>query len=173
MYSSCTSMYLVCTCTLGIALGIALLSMYWVCTVFEQVWSWYVLVLRSAWQDFEECCVMQTCWCQMHSSHLQIRTMTGVWRSEYVLCTYKYVLSTYSVCTKFVLVCPWYVQVHTCFCFWALLYRISTIYWVHTVNIPVRTEYVLRLFLYLVWLYNYIPASASEPCFTGLGWADQ
>ncbi len=53
-------------------------SMYSVRTLFELVCSWYVLVLRPALQDLEECCVMQTCWCQMHSNHLQIRILTGV-----------------------------------------------------------------------------------------------
>jgi hypothetical protein len=54
--------------------------MYLVCT------STYLLLLLSpALQDFEECCVMQTGWCQMPSNHLQILTWTGVirdlWRS--------------------------------------------------------------------------------------------
>jgi hypothetical protein len=37
-----------------------------------------LLLLSQALQDFEACCVMQTCQCQMPSTHLQIRTLIAV-----------------------------------------------------------------------------------------------
>ncbi len=75
--------------------------MYHVCTWYVLVHTSFFASLSPALQNFEKCCVMQTCWCQMPTKYVLFVL------SKYFVHTCMYYVTKILQGIQFYIVCLW------------------------------------------------------------------